>query len=210
MERIAEPDALQRDFGKRFPSLILASSSPNRKALLEKGGCSVTVFVPDADERKEGAAPESIVASIAERKIEAYISSERFSPLVPAIAADTLVHIDGELLGKPENREHAREILTALSGRKQEVITSAGVYLPGEGKLMVTDTAAVIFRPLSGGEIEEYLSTGEWEGAAGGYRLQKTGYTLVERIEGDWTTVVGLPLRKILEAAEQRIHQIYR
>ncbi len=202
MQRIEEPDALQLEFGKAFPSLVLASSSPNRRALLEKGGVSVTVFSPEADETKAGNTPEEIVENIASRKIDAYMSSEAFDPESPAIAADTLVYINNHLLGKPADRNEAESILKELSDHEQIVISACGLYLPGRGKIMLTDTASVFFRSLSSDEINAYLDTGEWQGAAGGYRLQKTGYLLVDRIDGDWTTVVGLPLRKILATSE--------
>ena len=79
------------------------------------------------------------------------------------------------------------------------MISAAGVKLPGQDSIVLTDTADVVFRTLTDDEIGAYISTGEWQGAAGGYRLQKTGYRLVDRIDGDWTTVVGLPLKKILD-----------
>ena len=199
MERIAEPDSLMLSFGKKVPSLVLASSSPNRKALLETSGCRVSVFVPDADETKDGDTPESIVSAIAGRKLEAYLSSPSYDPEAIAIAADTLVLIDGRLLGKPDDREDARRILSTLSGRTQTVISAAALKAPGRDPEVIVDEADVIFSTLSEEEIESYLSTGEWQGAAGGYRLQKTGYTLIERIDGDWTTVVGLPFRAILD-----------
>lgn len=200
MQRIIEPDMLQLEFGRRFPSVLLASSSPNRRALLEKGGTRVDVFVPDADETKRGSSPEEIVMSIAERKIDAYIASSAFSSTRLAIAADTLVLINGHLLGKPQDKHDAERILRELSGARQTVISAAGLYVPGKGKVLLEDTAGVIFRPLSDEDIAQYLSTGEWQGAAGAYRLQKTGYELVEKIDGDWTTVVGLPLKKIMDS----------
>lgn len=203
MQRITEPDELQIRFSRKFPSVILASSSPNRKALLEAGGTKVEVFIPEADETKQGATPEEAVMNIASRKIDAYISSPVFSKEKTAIAADTLVFINNHLLGKPENKERAREILSELSGHEQIVISAAGLYLPGKGKVLIIDEASVFFRSLTSDEIDAYISTGEWEGAAGGYRLQKTGYTLIDRIEGDWTTVVGLPLKRILEASDE-------
>ena len=149
MQRIIEPDTLQLEFGRRFPSVLLASSSPNRRALLEKGGTHVDVFIPDADETKRGSSPEEIVMSIAERKIDAYIASSAFSSTRLAIAADTLVLINGHLLGKPQDKCDAERILRELSGA---------------------------------------------------YRLQKTGYEPVEKIDGNWTTIVGLPLKKIMDS----------
>ena len=205
MRRIEEPDDLQLEFSKAVPELVLASSSPNRKALLEAGGTKVRVYVPETEERRDGSSPEDVVRSIAKGKIDAYTSSQSYDPSIIAIAADTLVLIDGELLGKPVSEDDARAILRHLSGREQVVISSAGIKIPGRDSLMITDTGSVFFRALSDAEIDEYISTEEWKGAAGGYRLQRTGYRLVDRIDGDWATVVGLPLRKILDL----IHESY-
>ena len=199
MKRITEPDNLQLEAGRIMPSLILASSSPNRKALLEKGGIHVDTFAPEADESRIGDTPDEKVEGIAKRKIMAYISSPAYDENRLAIAADTLVLFGNELLGKPKDRNEADAILHRLSGNKQTVISAAAVKLPGRDAIIISDRADVIFRQLSDEEIEEYLATGEWQGAAGGYRLQKTGYTLVDYIDGDWTTVVGLPLKKIIE-----------
>lgn len=199
MKRITEPDNLQLEAGRLMPSLILASSSPNRKALLEKGGIHVDTFAPEADESRIGDTPDEKVEGIAKRKIMAYISSPAYDENRLAIAADTLVLFGNELLGKPKDRNEADAILRKLSENKQTVISAAAIKLPGRDAIIISDRADVIFRPLSDEEIEEYLATGEWQGAAGGYRLQKTGYTLVDYIDGDWTTVVGLPLKKIIE-----------
>ena len=199
MKRITEPDNLQLEAGRLMPSLILASSSPNRQALLDKGGIHVDTFAPEADESRIGDTPDEKVEGIAKRKIMAYISSPAYDENRLAIAADTLVLFGNELLGKPRDRNEADAILHMLSGNKQTVISAAAVKLPGRDAIIISDRADVIFRPLSDEEIEEYLDTGEWQGAAGGYRLQKTGYTLIDYIDGDWTTVVGLPLKKIIE-----------
>ena len=199
MDRIIEPDSLQLGFSRAVPSLILASSSPNRKALLEAGGSHVDVFIPSTDEEKSGSTPVQTVSRIADGKIKAYLSSSSYDSARIAIAADTLVLIDGELLGKPSSEKDAWTMLRKLSGRTQTVISAAGVKLPGQDSIVLTDTADVVFRMLTDDEIGAYISTGEWQGAAGGYRLQKTGYRLVDRIDGDWTTVVGLPLKKILD-----------
>ena len=200
MERIAEPDALMLEFGKKIPSLVLASSSPNRRALLERAGCRVRVFIPDADETREGASYEDIVSGIARRKMEAYLSSPSFDESEAAIAADTLVLFEGSLIGKPADEEDAGRIIRKLAGNVQKVISASSIKLPGHAPITIADTASVIFRDLSDDKIESYIQTGEWKGAAGGYRVQKTGYRLIERIDGDWTTVVGLPMRAILDS----------
>ena len=200
MERIIEPDALMLAFGKAVPSLILASSSPNRKALLEGCGCSVRTYVPSADERRDGKSPDEIVTTIAGRKLEAYLGSDAYEGDTIAIAADTLVLINGSLLGKPEDEADARRMLHTLSGKEQVVLSAVGVKIPNKEPYILLDKASVIFRTLSDEDIERYIATGESIGAAGAYRLQRTGYTLVDRIIGDWTTVVGLPLKAILDS----------
>ena len=200
MERIAEPDDLMLRFGKAVPSLTLASSSPNRKALLERCGCRVRTYAPDADETRSGRNPEEIVTSIAGRKLAAYLSSAAYERESIAIAADTLVLINGMLLGKPKDEEDARKMLRSLSGKEQVVLSAAGIKMPNREPYIILDKASVIFRPLSDDDINTYIATGESIGAAGAYRLQKTGYTLIDRIIGDWTTVVGLPLAAILDS----------
>lgn len=200
MERIAEPDELMLRFGRTIPSLTLASSSPNRKALLEGCGCHVRICAPEADETRNGSSPEEIVTSIAGRKMEAYLGSGSYDRDSIAVAADTLVLIDGRLLGKPEDEEDARRMLHSLSGHEQIVLSAAAIKIPNKEPYIILDKASVIFRTLSDDDIERYIATGESKGAAGAYRLQKTGYTLVDMIIGDWTTVVGLPLRAILDS----------
>ena len=204
MRKITEPDDLMLRFGAHVPSLILASSSPNRRSLLEKAGCRVDIFVPEADETRDGRTPVETVSQIARRKMESYLASSSYDSSRIAIVADTLVLIDGELLGKPADEADARAMLHRLSGKEQTVISIAGVKLPGHDVEIIPDTAGVLFRPLSEDDIGSYIATGEWRGAAGAYRLQKTGYTLVERINGDWTTVVGLPLAAILAFIEEK------
>ena len=199
MERVIEPTTLQKEFSLLFPKLILASSSPNRKKLLEEGGSIVSVFIPEVEESSSGLDLTSLMERNARVKMEAYLSSPFFSPTLPAISADTLVHIDNKLLGKPKDIREARSILHLLSGRRQTVITGCALYLADCGPTVFCDQADVIFKKLSDAEIESYLEREEWKGAAGGYRLQKNGWRLVERIEGEWTTVVGLPLKKLIE-----------
>ena len=202
MNRINEPDELQLKFSKRCPRLMLASSSANRKGLLEAGGSAVEIFIPDADETKKGSTFISIVENIAAKKLDAYLSSSAFRPDIPAIAADTLVLFSNSLLGKPADYQDAKRMLKMLSGNKHSVISAVGLFLPGGGKKVFSDVAEVYFKSLDENEIDAYLETGEWCGAAGAYRLQKTGYKLVEHISGDWTTVVGLPLERILKESQ--------
>ena len=199
MERIIEPTPLQKEFSYLFPSLVLASSSPNRKKLLEEGGSRVSVFVPETDEINKGLDYISLMERNAKAKMEAYLSSPSFSPALPAISADTLVHIDNKLLGKPRDINDARKTLRLLSGRRQSFLTGCALYEKEYGVTLFCDEAEVVFKTLSDEEIESYIALGEWQGAAGGYRLQKNGWRLVEYIHGDWTTVVGLPIKRLIE-----------
>ena len=199
MERIIEPTPLQKEFSYLFPSLVLASSSPNRKKLLEEGGSRVSVFVPETDEINRGLDYIFLMERNAKAKMEAYLSSPSFSPILPAISADTLVHIDNKLLGKPRDINDARKTLRLLSGRRQSVLTGCALYEKEYGVTLFGDEAEVVFKTLSDEEIESYIALGEWQGAAGGYRLQKNGWRLVEYIHGDWTTVVGLPIKRLIE-----------
>ncbi len=199
MEKIAEPDELQKEFSKRVPSLILASSSPNRKALLERAGTVVTTFSPDIDESRDNSDPIESIKEIVKRKFASYKNSLSYRPDVIAIAADTLVLKDNKLIGKPKDAKEAKEILRSLSAGEQKVLTAVALHIPDKEDIFFVDSATVVFKKLSEDDIECYISKDEWIGAAGGYRLQMTGYELVDSIDGDWTCVVGLPLKAILE-----------
>lgn len=205
MDRIIEPTDEQLLLGKMVSSIVLASSSPNRKRLLEECGISVTTYSPNSDESTEGMETKDAMKKNARVKMEAYLASSSFLPEKVAVSADTLVKIDGALLGKPKDREDASRMLHSLSGRTQTVYTGCSLYIPGmENIITICDKADVVFRTLQEEEIEDYLDLDEWKGAAGGYRLQRTGYRLVERIDGDWATVVGLPLKRLLELLQPR------
>jgi septum formation protein len=115
------------------------------------------------------------------------------------LGADTDVALDGEILGKPRDAAHARELLARLSGRRHEVV--GGIALASHGRLLAEDVVvtAVDFRPLDEAVLDWYVATGEWEGRAGGYAIQGKGAALVAGIEGDYLNVVGLPLARLLE-----------
>ncbi len=200
MDKIKEPSKEQLELGRLLKEVVLASSSLNRRKLLEDCGISVIPFTPGADESTEGYTIEEAMLKNAKVKMEAYLKSDAFDKTLFAFSADTLVSIDGILLGKPKSRSDAYRMLSFLSGKRQTVYTGCTIYSPlSEETTVFCDKADVVFRNLNENEILSYLSTDEWNGAAGGYRLQKTGYALIERIDGDWTTVVGLPLNMIIK-----------
>ena len=179
--------------------LNLASSSPNRLELLEKDcGIKVSAWPQNAEETKDGhTQPSSIVSHIALIKLVSFMNSRDFDPLTLSLALDTMVSFRDEILGKPEDRHDARRMLSEFSGQMQEVVTGWALFTPARGILSGCSTSRVFFSQLSEAQIESYLDSGEWAGAAGGYRIQKTGYTLIERIEGSWSNVIGLPLEDI-------------
>ena len=205
MQKIIEPQPIQIEFSKLYPEVVLASQSPNRRSLLEKGGTSVTARPQDTDEKLITDDHAEAIRINAERKLVSYMSSPDFDPDRVAISADTLILVDGKLFGKQKTREDARKVLRLLSGNTQVCITGCGLYVPGYGTVTFADEAGVVFRTLTEEEIEDYLDTDEWIGAAGAYRFQKTGWKLTERIDGDWTTVVGLPLQKLIDIAKSRM-----
>ena len=113
------------------------------------------------------------------------------------LACDTEVHVDGVVFGKPADAAEAREMLERLAGRMHEVLGGLVLRSNGEERTAVASTA-VFFRALDPAELDEYVATGEWKGRAGGYAIQGRGAALVERIEGDFWNVVGLPVPELI------------
>jgi len=175
---------------------VLASGSPRRRELLRQAGLAdFTVLPVDADEHvPDGTPPHTMVMLLAERKAAA--AAERCEDNDVIIAADTIVWVDGVILGKPHTEERARDMLKLLSGRAHSVFSGVTVR---RGDLTVTDyeETRVFFRDLEPEEIEAYLRTGEALDKAGAYAVQGAACTFVRRIEGDYYNVVGLPLAKL-------------
>jgi septum formation protein len=175
--------------------LLLASTSPQRRAILEQLGIPFDVVAPAYEEHDEDGviAVEAVRAhALGKARSVAELAVGR-----PVLGVDTAVVLDGRAYGKAASAEDAAAILAALAGRTHEVVS--GVCLLGAGLEEVAhDTTSVRFRPLSGREIAGYVATGEWEGRAGAYAIQGRGAALVERIEGDYLNVVGLPAALLL------------
>ena len=181
--------------------LILASGSPRRRQLLEQIGLTFVVRSSDVDESvSPGLTPAQVVESLSARKGEAVAAEAVPGDLV--LSADTVVALDGAILGKPRDRAEAEAMLTALSGRTHQVYT--GVTLLQDGRRLTEhEVTAVTFRPLSPEEIAAYVSTGEPMDKAGAYGIQGLGALLVERLEGDYFNVMGLPLCRLGEMLAQ-------
>lgn len=179
--------------------LLLASASPRRREILETAGISFEVCPSNADElHADGVPVERLVVENAKCKASEVASR---NPRRLVLGADTLVTADGKALGKPRDRAHAKEMLRFLSGRTHEVMT--GVCLTdGTRTETALSVSRVTFRELSDGLIERYVATGECDDKAGAYGIQGKGCILVERIEGDYFSVVGLPVCTVCQMLE--------
>lgn len=174
------------------PRLVLASASPRRRELLALLGLEFAVRPVDLDERAlAGEAPADHVRRLAREKAAASAGEGEL-----VLAADTVVAVDGEILGKPSGAEEARRMLARLSGRAHEVFTGVALRLGGSSprEAVAVVRTAVRFAPLTGAEIDWYVASGEPFDKAGAYAIQGLGALLVEEIEGNYTNVVGLPL----------------
>ena len=182
------------------PTLVLASQSPNRRCLLEDCGVRVLARPQDIDEMCGLTEPAAVVQTLSRQKMDSYLRSSDFDPSLPAVAVDTLVCLDGKLLGKPSDDEDAAKMLRILSGRTHEVLSGLCVYNPASGNVTeVFDISLVRFHELSGDEIAWYISTGDPAGAAGAYKIQSSGYRLIESISGSFSNIIGLPLEKLVQ-----------
>ena len=177
--------------------IILASASPRRRELLQRMGLSFRVQADPTDETADAAAaPWELVQQLAEKKARKVAAQQNGPALV--IGADTVVVLDGRVLGKPHDAAEAAEMLNALSGRTHSVFTGYFVLDTADGKHTGGyEKTDVTFRPLTQEEIEAYLRTGEPMDKAGAYGIQEYGALFVERIAGDYFNVVGLPVCKL-------------
>ena len=177
-------------------NIILASQSPRRRELLEQVGITgFQVISPDVDERVEpGLSPAGMVEELSLRKARA--AADKTGPDGLIIAADTVVALDGAVLGKPRDREDAFAMLSALSGREHRVYTGVSV-LRGDRAVTEHEETAVCFRALAPGEIWGYIATGEPMDKAGAYGIQGVGALLVRGIRGDYCNVVALPVFRL-------------
>lgn len=181
--------------------LILASASPSRKMLLEQAGLDFEVVVSGVDETvPPDYTPAQTVEALAQRKGQAV---QALRPEAPIIAADSVVSIDGLILGKPKDDEAAKATLRRLSGRTHELITGVCLLINGQMDLFHQVTQ-VTFYPLTEEEIAEYVALGESRGRAGAYGIEGIGVVLVQSIQGDYPNIVGLPVAETI----RRLHKL--
>jgi septum formation protein len=180
------------------PPLVLASTSPQRRAILTQLRVPFEVAVPDFDE-----APGTDPLERAAGKARSVDGGER-----AVLGVDTEVLLDGALLGKPTNASEAHAMLETLAGRTHEVVSGLCLRTPAWEELH-TATTLVTFRPLARRELDHYVDAGEWEGRAGAYAIQGRGASLVERIDGDFLNVVGLPAALLVGLLARRFPGLY-
>jgi len=172
--------------------IILASSSPRRRELLDQIGVGYICSPVDVDETpRRGETPEQYVARLAAAKSLLARRSERTR--LPVVGADTAVVLAGEIMGKPQGRDHALAMLARLSGRRHEVISAVSVRSPQQ-HWQALSVNTVTFRPIDRQEMHAYWATGEPVDKAGAYAIQGLGALFVKHIEGSFSGVVGLPL----------------
>jgi septum formation protein len=174
--------------------LVLASSSPQRRAILERLGLAFTVRPSECEELTHGD-PGEVVLENALRKVRA-VRRPGTTELV--LGCDTLVALNGAIYGKPADEAVARTTLRALSGATHEVLSGLALAVGVQEQTALARTK-VTFRVLREEMLDWYLATGEWRGRAGGYAIQGAGAALVRSVEGDYENVVGLPLATLLD-----------
>jgi septum formation protein len=180
--------------------LILGSASPRRREILSGLGLTLVVLPADIDESvRAGESPAAYLERIVQEKLEAVTSRLGAQPAAAVLVADTSVIIDGDILGKPSDSADAVRLLTRLCGRVHRVHTRYAIGRP-DGALAVarTVTTEVTLRAASADEIERYARSGEGLDKAGAYAAQGIGSFLVERVNGSYTNVVGLPACEVV------------
>ncbi len=184
----------------RYSELLLASTSPARRALLDGLGLPYRAVAPEVEEDlPEGTLPQHAVALLAERKARAVAARH---PLALVIGADQLVAFEGRALGKPPDLAAARRQLRALAGGAHDILT--GLCVVGPGFLAnEVDAARLTVLPLTDAELEGYLALGEWQGCAGGYRVEGRGQALFSHLEGDRTSIQGLPMQRVVRTLRE-------
>ena len=173
---------------------ILASQSPRRRELLSMLGLEFTIITADIDETMdEGLCVEDAVAEISRKKAEA-VGNDHPGRLI--VSADTIVTVEGKVLGKPHSQDEARAMLQSLSGRSHTVMTAFCLYKDGKSETHVEKTD-VVFKPLSPEEIDAYIQTGSPMDKAGAYGIQDGAAVFVEALRGDYYNVMGLPVYRL-------------
>lgn len=191
--------------------IILASGSPRRSELMKQVGFDFKVSTCNTDESyNDGMTPAEIVMELSLRKADAVFDKEMPENDTVVVAADTIVTIDNEILGKPKDRNDAIRMLSELSKKKHQVYTGVTLYYYVGGRVFIenfADCADVYFRQLSQDTITSYVDSWEPMDKAGAYGIQGLGAILVDKIDGDYYTIVGLPIAKVYHSIKNNEKQ---
>lgn len=188
------------------PPLLLASTSPQRRAILEQLHIPFDAVAPHYEEHDPpDADAEEMVREHARGKA---LSVAGDADERPALGVDTTVTLDGRVYSKPSDVGDAERMLEELGGRTHAVVSGLCLISPG-WEVVETETTLVTFRPLTPRDLAWYVASGEWEGRAGGYAIQGRGAGLVERVEGDYLNVVGLPAALLVRLLAERFAGVY-
>jgi nucleoside triphosphate pyrophosphatase len=181
------------------PPLLLASTSPRRRQILEQLGIPFDLVAPRYEETEQDPAAHALgkARSVLDE------AGER-----PVLGCDTEVICDGRVYGKPQTAEEAEEMLESLGGKTHEVVSGLALITPAWQELH-RESTTVTFRALTARDLAHYVANGEWEGRAGAYAVQGLGASLVERIEGDYLNVVGLPAALLVRLLASRFPGTY-
>jgi len=179
------------------PPLVLASTSPQRRAILEQLGLPFEVVAPRYDERGTDPVEHAV------GKARSVVADER-----PVLGVDTIVSCGDRVLGKPLTAAEAEAMLEFLGGKTHEVVSGLCLRTPA-WEIVGSEITRVTFRPLTARDLAWYVASGEWEGRAGGYAIQGRGAALVEAIEGDYLNVVGLPAALLVRLLAERFAGVY-
>ncbi|MDE5614164.1 MAG: Maf family protein [Treponemataceae bacterium] len=187
--------------------IILASSSPRRQEILKLLNIPFKVVMPEIDESQpDDVTTEKLPEYLATRKVDAVARSMPVGSELPWIlGADTLIELDGKIYGKPRDQEQAVQFLQELQGKTHRVLTGLALY---NGTLHFVSTRTVIsqvtFAPMTREEIDWYIGTGDWHGAAGGYRIQGLASCFIKTITGTNSAVVGLPIFELYDMLKEQ------
>lgn len=176
----------------------LASQSPARLELLKQQGLEVGAFPQDLEEHTDKTHPGEVVEDLALQKLNSFMKSPVFDKEVPSLACDTLISFQGKLIGKAHSDAEAKTQIKSFAGNTHEVFSGYALFY--EGKLYHGyDCTKVTFREIGPDELESYIRSREWKGAAGSYHIQGIAKDFISSITGDINTVIGLPLFKVSE-----------
>jgi septum formation protein len=188
------------------PPLLLASTSPQRRAILQQLGIPFDVVAPRyVEEEPPEADAVELVRGHAREKARSVAADAGDRPV---LGVDTAVVLQGRIYGKPEGAADAERMLEQLSGKTHLVVSGLCLVTPG-WEVVEHEATRVAFRPLTPRDLGVYVASGDWEGRAGGYAIQARGAALVSRIEGDYLNVVGLPAALLVRLLAERFAGVY-